>query len=205
MKNLKLYFKENLITGIVVVIPIAVIGIILKGFIEKLFVITKPLTKFMSFVGPVAESIVAAIIMAAVFVLFFFVCGFLLRTYVGNRIKEWLEKKILAHIPFYSTISGVVLQLTGTKNSGYAAVEVNLYGNNNFLIGILTDTLSDGRCVVYIPLAPIFNIGQVHIVSKDNVKILDLSLKDTTDIITNVGFDSKKLLEKTKKHNEDGE
>jgi len=199
MKNLKSYFKENLITGIVVVVPIAVIGIILKGFIEKLFVITKPLTKFMSFAGPLAESIVAAIILAVGLALFFFVAGILLKSYVGRRFKECLEKKLLAHIPYYNTISGVVQQLTGTKDSGYTAVEVDLYGNNNYLIGFLTDTLFDGRCVVYIPLAPIVNIGQLHIVPKENVKTLDLSLKDAADIISNIGFDSKKILEKKKK------
>jgi len=67
-----------------------------------------------------------------------------------------------------------------------------LYGNNNILLGLITETLSDGRYFIYIPFAPVINMGHVHIVAKENVKFLDISVKDATDIITRIGFDANK-------------
>ena len=60
------------------------------------------------------------------------------------------------------------------------------------MLGLITETLNDGRYFIYIPFAPVLNIGQVHIVPKENVTILDISIKSATDIITRIGFDANK-------------
>ena len=193
MKKIIAYIKSNIITAVVVIVPIAVIGVILTDVIKKIMAVTRPLTNNMTFGGPLVESILAAAIMIVILGIFFFICGFILNTYLGKRFKSWLEKTILENIPFFNTISGVVNQITGNTKGNYAVAEVDLYGNNNKLLGILTETLSDGRCVIYVPFAPLINIGQVHIVAKDNINILDISLKDFTDIITKVGFESNKV------------
>ena len=198
MKKIKEYIKENIITGIVVIVPIAVIGIILTDVIKKLFAVTTPLSSKMTFGGPLVVSIMAAIIMLAILGIFFFISGLILKTYFGIRFKNWLEKSILEHIPFFNTISGVVHQLTGKKKSDYAVVEVDLYGNNNKLFGILTETLTDGRYVIFIPFAPVINIGQIHIVARENAKILDMSLKSAIDIISKIGFDADQIYKEKK-------
>lgn len=50
--------------------------------------------------------------------------------------------------------------------------------------------MSDGRLMVYIPFAPLLNIGQVHIIMEENAKVLDISVKDATDIMTSIGFEA---------------
>jgi uncharacterized membrane protein len=71
-----------------------------------------------------------------------------------------------------------------------------LYCNNTHLQEFKTDTLDDGRYVIYIPFGPLVNIGQTHIVDKENVKVLDMSLKDATDIITKIGFKAHDIYKK---------
>ena len=176
-----------------VIIPIVVIGVILKDVIKKLMVITTPLSSKMSFAGPLIESIIAGIILVIILGAFFFISGIFFKTYLGSRFENWLEKKVLDHVPFYQTIRGVTRQFTGIEKGKYSVVEVDLYGNANKVIGLLTETLSDGRCVIYIPFAPLINIGQVHIVTGENVKKLDLSFKDVTDIITRFGLEADKV------------
>ena len=104
-----------------------------------------------------------------------------------------MEKTILERIPFFQTLKGVTRQIAGVEKGNYKVVEVDLLGNNNKSLGFLTETLTDARCVIYIPFAPILSIGQVHIIAQENVKILDLSLKDATDIITKIGFEANKV------------
>ncbi|MGI9531670.1 hypothetical protein [Lutimonas sp.] len=199
MKTEKLLFliKERIITGIVVIVPIAVVVIILKDTVQKLIDLTLPFTSNMLIGGPVFRTIIASLILLTLAALIFFVCGFILKTYFGSIFRNWLERKVLEHIPFFKTMKNVIHQVSGIEHGDYTAVEVDLNGNNNIQIGIHTDTLPDGRYAVYIPFAPIVNIGQVFIVAKENVKVLDIKLKDFMDINSKLGFEAKKTYSKT--------
>ena len=75
-------------------------------------------------------------------------------------------------------------------------VELSMDGNNSQVLGLLTETLSDGRHLVYCPFAPLMNVGQIHIVDEKNIKRSDLTLKEFTDIITQIGFESEKIFRK---------
>ena len=194
MKKLFTFIKNRTISGFIILIPIIVIGIVLLDGIKKLIEKTAPLTKNMDLGGPLLRSIIATLIVIIILILFFFIGGLIFKTYLGKRYKNWLEKKVLVKIPFYSTLKSAIQQFTDTDKTNYPVVEVDLYGNNNKLLGIITETLSDGRSVVYIPFAPLMNIGQIHIVAKENIKILDISFMELTDIISKIGFEANKVL-----------
>lgn len=194
MKKIITFVKNRIVTGLVVLIPIIIIGVVLADSIKKLMSITEPLTKKIAFGEPLMESIIAVIIIILVLGFFFFISGLLLKTYLGKHFKNWLEEKILIKIPFYSTLKSVTKQFTGIEEANYPVVEVDLYGNNVKSLGLMTETLTDERCVVYLPYAPIMTIGQVHIVSKENVKVLDILFRDLADIISRVGFEANKVL-----------
>ena len=190
MKKAPLSIKDNIITGAIIVIPIAVIVVILADVVKSLILLTEPITEKMLVGGPVARAIVAAILIALALGLFLFINGLIARTYLGSSFKKWLDKKVLSHIPFYNTFSSVAKQLTGKEKENYPVVEVDLYGTNNRVLGLLTERMSDGRLMVYIPFAPLLNIGQVHIIMEENAKVLDISVKDATDIVTSIGFEA---------------
>ncbi|MCD4731233.1 MAG: hypothetical protein K8R74_11560 [Bacteroidales bacterium] len=193
MKKAVSFIKNRVITGVVVIVPIAVIGIIMSGAIKKLITVTSPFTSNMQIGGTLFRTIIATILLIIILGLFFFVGGLILKTYLGNRFKNWLKRTILENIPFFSTLNSVVHQITGVEKGNYAAVEVSLYDNENKLLGIHTETLSDGRFIVYIPFAPVVTIGQVYIVNRENVKVLDISLKEFMDIISKIGFEANKI------------
>ena len=197
MKKNLAYFKKQIVTGLIVLVPTAIIAIMLTGVFKKITEITAPLTNKFAVGGALTESTIAVVIVIVVLATVFFVTGIIFNTKLGIRFQKWLQDQFLLRIPLYKTLRGITLQLTGASKANYPVVEVDLYGNNSKSLGLMTDTLEDGRCVVYFPFAPIINIGQVNIVLKENVKILDMSLKDATDIITQIGFDSKKVYPKS--------
>ena len=123
-----------------------------------------------------AETILAALIMIVILGTIFLIGGIFFTTFLGNRLKNWLGEKILSHIPFFQTITGLTRQLTGVEKENYAVVEVDLYHNRSKTLGLLTETLNDGRCVIYVPFAPLVSVGQVYIVEKENVKYLNISI-----------------------------
>jgi hypothetical protein len=152
MKKIFTFVKDRIITGMLVIIPIVVIGVILKDVIKKLMVITTPLSSKMSFAGPLIEAIIAGIILVIFLGGFFFISGVFFKTYLGNRFENWLEKKILGRVPFYETIRGVSRHISGVEKGKYSVVEVDLYANTNKVLGLLTETLSDrlhSICTIY--------------------------------------------------------
>ncbi len=198
MKKIISFIKDSIITGVVVVVPIAVIAVILSSTLKKLFTLTSPITENITFGGAVFKTAVVILILAVILCVFFFINGLILKTYLGQTFTSWLEKKILSSIPFFETIKGITSHFVGANKEVYNIVEVNLDSKNNKILGLLTDKLEDGRCVVYCPFAPVINVGQVYIVSEENVTRLEMSLKDFTDIITKVGFQSNKVFRKIK-------
>jgi uncharacterized membrane protein len=196
MKKIISFIKDRIITGIVIIVPIAVILIIMSDTIKKLITLTSPITDNMEIGGPLVKGVIASILLVILLGLFFFVSGFLLKTYLGTRFKTWLERTILENIPFFNTINHVIQQITGMEKGNYAAVEISLFGNENKLLGVHTDTLPDGRFVVYVPFSPVVNVGHVYFVSKENLKILDIKLKDFMEIISKIGFESNKIYRK---------
>ena len=91
MKKALTKIKDNIITGILVIVPVVVIGIILSDVIKKLIKITSPLSGKMSFAGPLVETLTAAMIMILMLAVFFFICGLLLKSYLGKSFENWLE------------------------------------------------------------------------------------------------------------------
>ena len=196
MKKIISTVKDNILIGIAVLVPIAVVGVVLSGTLKKLIALTTPFTKKISFGGPLVETAIVIIILVAILGVVFFVSGLLLKTYLGNSFTNWLENKLLKRIPFYETIKKLTNQFTGIQKGNYSVVAVSLNEKDTTILGLITETLTDGRHVVYCPFSPLINIGQMHIVSEENIKRLDLSLKEFTDIITKIGFESGKVYNK---------
>ena len=121
--------------------------------------ITEPLTKKIAYGGPLMETVIAVILIIIIVGSFFFISGLILKTYLGNSFKNWLENKVFGNIPFYNTLKSATNQFTGIEEANYPVVEVDLYGNNVKSLGLMTETLTDERCVVYLPYAPIMTIG----------------------------------------------
>ena len=196
MKKIFAAIKDNILIGIAVLVPIAVVGVVLSGTLKKLIVLTTPFTKKISFGGPLVETAMVIIILVVILGVVFFISGLLLKTYLGNSFTNWLENKLLKRIPFYETIKKLTNQFTGIQKGNFSVVAVTLNEKDTVILGLITETLTDGRHVVYCPFSPLINIGQMHIVSEENIKRLDLSLKEFTDIITKIGFESGKVYNK---------
>lgn len=198
MKKIISFFKDRIVTGIIVVVPVTIIMLMLTDVLKKIIEITAPLTKKFALGGQLSEAIIAVLIVVAFLAIVFLMTGIIFKTTQGIRFQNWLQNQVLLHIPLYKSLRGITLQLTGVSKANYPVVEVDLNQGGLKSIGIMTDTLADGRCVIYFPFAPIINIGQVNIVEKEKVKILDMSLKDATDIFTQIGFEANNVYPKPK-------
>lgn len=203
MKTSITFFKDRIITGIIVLVPATILSVLLADVVKKIIKITSPITKKIAVGGVITETVVAALIIVVVLSLLFFLTGVIFKTKPGLKFQHWLQESFFQKIPLYKTLRGITLQLTGVNKSNYPVVEVDLYDSNAKSLGLLTDKLSDERYVVYLPFAPILNIGQIFVVPSDKVKVLDISLKDASDIITQIGFEASSIYKSNNPKNAD--
>ena len=103
MKKIKSVFKTNVIYGLLVLIPCAIIVLLLAKIVEILESIAKPLNL------QSATSVVGAIILAVLLVLLLcFIVGAFVRTRLGSWSLERFERTILKQIPGYEIISNAL-------------------------------------------------------------------------------------------------
>jgi len=192
MKNLIIFIKTTIIGGLVVIVPLAIIVFVVGDTVDSLITATKPLTQDLPF-GIFANTIIAVLIVASAITGICFIAGFLLNTFWGTTVKNWLEKNLLERIPMYSTLRGLTQQFAGIEGADYPVVEADLYGSDSRVLGVLVDTLPDERHVVYVPLSPVVTVGQLHILPKTRIKRTALSMAETIGCLSQVGLEANKL------------
>jgi uncharacterized membrane protein len=195
MKKLIEFIKITSIGGLVVIVPIAIVTIVIGDTFKKLIEVTKPLTEHMPF-GPLTNSIIAVLIVAFLIIAIFFLAGLLLNTFWGKIVKGWFETKIFERIPMYSTFKGLTQSFVGIESSDFPVVEVDLYGSESRVLGIVVEQIPNGRLMVFIPLSPLVTVGQLNIVPDNCVKKLDGSLPDMIKCISQMGLEAGKLFKK---------
>ena len=197
MKKIVGLVKDYIISGAIVIVPIAIVCVILAGVFMKLVNLMKPLTSKMTFGGVISDTLIAIIVVIILLGIFFLLAGIFFNTRLGKVFHKWIEKNIFSRIPLYDTLSNITKQFVGIEKSNYKVVEVDLYGTNNTSVGLWTDTLSDGRCVVYFPFSPLMNVGQLHFLPQENLKVLDVSVKDAIDVFGKIGLNANIIYKKT--------
>ena len=195
MKKFIEFIKITSIGGLVVIIPIAVVTIVIGDTFKQLIEITKPLTEHMPF-GPLTNSIIAVLTVAFLIIGIFFLAGLLLNTFWGKILKNWFETKIFERIPMYSTLKGLTQRFVGIESSDFPVVEVDLYGSESRVMGIVVEQIPDGRLMVFIPISPLVTVGQLNIVPDNCVKKLDASLPDMIKCISQMGLEAGKLFKR---------
>jgi len=192
MKKLIEFIKTTAIGGLVVIVPMAILTIVIGDTLKKLIKVTQPLTEHMPF-SPLTNSILAVFFVAVLIIAIFFLAGLLLNTFWGKVAKNWFETKIFERIPMYTTLKGLTQSFAGIESSDFPVAEVDLYGSESRVLGIVVEQLPDDRLMVYIPISPLITVGQLSIVPKSCVKELDASLLNTIECISQMGLEVGKL------------
>jgi uncharacterized membrane protein len=188
MKKSKNWFKTNIVYGLIVLIPVAV----LIALIEKLVEILEKLA-----VGLNLDSALGAgVAVVIAFLLLLLVClalGAVVRTKIGALSFEKLENAVLQHLPGYELIGNVLKGFAKDKNA-YPAVMVCLHGPGSAVFGLLMEEHENGVLTVFLPSAPALTVGSLHVVERDRVTFLDADTVEVVNCISQWGIGSEKAL-----------
>ena len=188
MKNNKSVFRTNVIYGLLVLVPLAVIVLLLAKIVEILENIAAPLNL------QSATSVIGAIILALLLVLLLcFVVGAFVRTRLGSWSLDRFERTILKQIPGYTIISNA-LKGFAEKKTAYRAALIRLYGPGTGVLGFVMEENNNGSLTVFVPSVPTLTVGSLHVVDSERVTMLEAGSIDVTNCISQWGIGSQKIL-----------
>jgi len=188
VKNNNSIFRTNVIYGVLVLVPLAVIVLLLAKIVEIIDKIAAPLNL------QSATSIIGAFILAVLLVLTVcFVVGAFVRTRLGSWSLERFERTILKQIPGYEIISNA-LKGFAEKKTAYRAALVQLYGPGTGVLGFIMEENDNGSLTVFVPAVPTLTVGSLHVVNRDRVTMLEAGSIDVSNCISQWGTGSQKIL-----------
>lgn len=188
MKKSKSRFKTNIVYGLIVIVPVAVIVMLIAKLVEVLQKIATSL-ELESALGAGAAVVVA-------FLLLLLVCyglGAVVRTKVGSWSFAKLESIILQRVPGYDLI-GNILKGFAKDKAAYPPVMVQLHGPGSAVFGLVMEEHENGVMTVFLPSAPALTVGSLHVVDRDRVTFLEASTVDVVNCISQWGVGSEKAL-----------
>ena len=179
----------TIIYGLLVIVPLAVVFLLLVKLTEILEKIAAPLG-LESALGAALALVLVALAALLVVLLLSFIVGSLMRRAVSY---ETVEKKILNQIPGYTIVANIAKGFSD-KSVAYPAAMIELHGPGTAVFGFVMEEHVSGLVTVFVPSTPVLTVGNVHLVERKRITILEAGASDVANCISQWGIGSAKIV-----------
>lgn len=170
------FIRKSLVGGLVVLLPLAIIGFFFRWIYNIITDIISPLTGL--FVrGFGLPAFAADLIGLAALLGLCFLVGNMVATRLGSWLWMQAEDSVIARLPGYRSVRDVIVQLLGNRDDSPLArgevARVWLYGRqvDVSVLGLVTSRHEDGRVSVFVPTGPNPTSGFIYHVSMEVVTL----------------------------------
>jgi uncharacterized membrane protein len=194
MKGLAELTKTTLIGGVLIVLPIYLSILMVAKTLSVIVALLAPVTATIP-AGAQFRQLIAVLIVLAVC----FVAGIVVRTGVGLRAKNVLERSVLEKIPGYELVRGLTARVSGDEREGTfrpALVEIEDALSPGFII----EELDDGRYTVLVPSVPTPAAGALFILPRERVHPVDVPFTQAVKVISKWGAGAGELAKGVSMH-----
>ena len=181
MKGLAELIKTTLIGGLLVVLPIYLSVLLLAKTVGGLLSLLSPVTAAIPADARFRQVIAILIVVAVCLVV-----GLLVRTGLGQRVKNAFERSVLEKIPGYTLVRGLTKRVSGDQSDVAfrpALVELEDALSPAFII----EELEDGRYTVLVPSVPTPAAGALFILPRERVHPVDVPFTQAVKVISKWG------------------
>jgi uncharacterized membrane protein len=184
MRGIYRFLKSTVLGGLVVLVPVVVLGTLVVWVVQIALRILAPVFEWLPdrSIGGVSLAVLAAVLGV---VLSCFLAGLFAETAIIRRLGERAERVAL-FVPGYALMKNVGADLVGVE-SRHPVRTVLVRFPGSWQLGFLMDTLADGRHVVFIPGVPRALVGTLHIVAPHQLEVLAMSVSSTLDALGRLG------------------
>lgn len=168
------FFKTSLFGGLVVMLPIAILGFFFKWLFKLITDLIQPLTNYISSVYPFPEIVADILVISIILAICFFV-GIVVRTKMGNYLHSKFDELLRRLAPGYRMVKEVVLQIFGSsENSPFAngkVARVKIFGMEcpTEVTALVVDNYNQEIITIFMPTGPNPTSGNIYHVKKEQV------------------------------------
>lgn len=167
MSKLKQFIRKALIGGVLIILPIVIIGLVFQWAFYFVTDLIQPLTDYTIAQYGLPEIAADGIVIAIILIACFFV-GTIVSTGIGKWLHGHFDKYLVRLAPGYKVVKEIVAQVFGDdKNSPFAkgeVVRVQLFGEHcqTTVTALVTAKHLDGTVTIFMPTGPNPTSGNIY-------------------------------------------
>lgn len=190
-KKLLPFVVATTIAGLLLLIPVALLGAVFFAAYDLMVELARTTGLDLPYNEFVDGLIIGAGALVSLIIFRFFI-GLAMRTSIGNALESRYDNLLQKYLPVVGMLRNLIMQVVGSNEDvlRLKPAEVALYGSNSRQYALVVEQLPDGRAVVFVPSVPAATLGQLHVVSMDDVTLLDVPVQDLLNAVTQWGAGS---------------
>ena len=190
-KKILPFLVATTIAGLLLLIPVALLGAVFFAAYDLMVELARTTGLDLPYNDFVDGLIIGAGALVSLIIVCFFI-GLALRTSIGNALESRYDNLLQKYLPVVGMLRNLIMQVVGSNEDvlKLKPAEVALYGSNSRQYALVVEQLPDGRAVVFVPSVPAATLGQLHVVSMDDVTLLDVPVQDLLNAVTQWGAGS---------------
>jgi uncharacterized membrane protein len=184
MSGVYRFLKSTIVGGMVVLVPVTVLGAVIAWVIPMFLKIVVPVFDWLpdKSAGGVSLAVVVALISA---VGGCFVVGLIAETALVRRLGTGADKLAL-FVPGYALMKHVGADVVGIERKNPVKTVLARF-EASWQVGFLMETFADGRHLIFVPGVPRALIGTLHILEPNRVQVLTMSVSSALDTLSRLG------------------
>lgn len=192
-RRVRNFFITTVIGGLAVVLPISLLVLIIRFIFNLTTGFLRPVKSLFNFPDNIGDWLIDLIALTAILILFFII-GLTVRTELGSKLFNRIDKQWLAQLPFYSILRDTVQQFFGNKKMPFSQVVlVDVFNNDTLMTGFITEEITNDIYTVFVPTGPNPTNGFIFHVRKHQITFLKVRPEDAMRTIIGVGTGSEIL------------
>lgn len=179
---------RTFLSGFLVIAPVYLTVLLLLHGIETVRNLLKPVLSLLPQWFPSEAAISIGVVLLTCFLL-----GLLVRTGLGKLCREWIEARFLNRIPGYSQIRALTQQIAGeSQQNTWKPALIDMDGA--YVHGFLIEECNEHLVVVFVPGVPSIVTGNVYILKRERVHLLNVPFSAAFKSISHWGAGAKELV-----------
>ena len=193
MKSLSAFFKATIVGGALYLVPVVLILLVLGKVHGVTIKLVAPMADMLQLqhLGGINLARLLGIVLIVVVC---FLAGLFARTRVAQQFVSWLERAILSNLPGYSLIASLGADVAGVGETRSEMKVVLAHIEDAWQLALVVERVDATHSAVFVPGAPDPKSGSVYMMTDDQFKVIDVSIRDAMHVIKGLGIGSKALL-----------
>jgi uncharacterized membrane protein len=187
MKGMVDALKSIVIGGVLFLIPVAVAVMVIAQVVEVLELVAEPMAEFLP-TDTVLGFGLAQVIAVALLLLVCLIAGLVARSAIGQLVGGKVEGILLAGIPGYAVIKGLVEQMLKSQEQAAQFKPILVPVRGGFRPAFEVERLPSGEVVVFHPSSPNVWSGFVSYVEPGHIRPLELGVGEMFHTLEQMGI-----------------